>query len=836
MASGGTIVFAAILLATFFHPARTQAPTALAAAAPATAPAPAAGVTAADVAPAADAPAGSCRPFAGPPAGPASAAAPLTSTITVPPEGAPSVGAVAVTGLGLRAARVGAIKLTLTAGEAPGPVVSVLLKDIRTGGPGADIAGASFSDEAPLPFPQDPSAAPFTGTWRPPQPMTDPLTALPSAAGRWTLKAEDLAPGRDNRTVAITGWTLVVCSVDDSTDEPEAGDGDGTEADGEPQEEAEADPGAEAEDGGEAETEAAAPMAATPGAAVAPVAPVDTSPAVTAADSAPVPDAASGPAAVDSMLFANVQPGEAVTLPAGAAAAVGTGLPSATITTAAAANATATAAAAANATGVVSGSGPLLQLLNRLNRPGLVPTASTPAIGTATTPTSAPAASTPTPAAAAAAASDEGLVRGLLSRLEALNATAVTTARPLASASADATAARPLARAGGAEWRLGNLTLGPDGDGLVSSFLSSLSDLLYAVADANASAAAVGGGLGARAADGPAATAASAAAAALAANVSAMAQSALFREAAPGLDHAGGGFVLDRARNTIDALGLGDRVRGAIKTYAEGLQAGAAAAASAHSRAAAGADLAGGLLRASAAAGADYVRGGVALQAELAAAQAEAYVAAVKAAQALLSSRLQAAAERVSGRLDALQAGVGALRSQLPGLGLRGSGASALDGLGSGVQGLREAAAGLRAGVSDGEMLTAFRGALGSSQLPAAGAASTTLFSAAAAAAHPAAQGPAFRDASGAHFGLSSDAFSAAADRLSAGFAALRMQLSNTIGLGNAPKVTAQAVERLTLAVRGLQSRLQGWADGEHLRAPLQRLSSSMEEFKRALV
>ncbi|EFJ45777.1 hypothetical protein VOLCADRAFT_93843 [Volvox carteri f. nagariensis] len=146
---------------------------------------------------------------------PSSATAPVVSTLVVPDTF--PVGSVAVADISLEHSRVGALKISLVAlplvaSPASPPLVSAVLKDVRSGSSGANLVGTGFTDDgSAAPFPSDASSAPFTGTWRSAESMSAAFASLPSAAGSWSLRVADLGQGRANRTIQLTKWTLVLC-------------------------------------------------------------------------------------------------------------------------------------------------------------------------------------------------------------------------------------------------------------------------------------------------------------------------------------------------------------------------------------------------------------------------------------------------------------------------------------------------------------------------------------------------------------------------------------------------------------------------------------------------
>ncbi|WIA34404.1 hypothetical protein OEZ86_012740 [Tetradesmus obliquus] len=94
------------------------------------------------------------------------------------------------------------------------PDAAVILKKTGTGALGANLAGTGFADAAAAEFPAAAEAAPFTGSFKPAQ----PLAAFngKDASGSWVLRVADvpaLGSTADASTspITLTGWALTIC-------------------------------------------------------------------------------------------------------------------------------------------------------------------------------------------------------------------------------------------------------------------------------------------------------------------------------------------------------------------------------------------------------------------------------------------------------------------------------------------------------------------------------------------------------------------------------------------------------------------------------------------------
>jgi subtilisin-like proprotein convertase family protein len=97
---------------------------------------------------------------------------------------------------------------------------SVLLKEQGLGRLGANMYVTSFNDRADLAFPSEAEVAPFTGSYRPTQRLsflwddaTSTVAGKGGSKGAWMLNIHDIAPNSNLRSIALNGWTLVLCEL-----------------------------------------------------------------------------------------------------------------------------------------------------------------------------------------------------------------------------------------------------------------------------------------------------------------------------------------------------------------------------------------------------------------------------------------------------------------------------------------------------------------------------------------------------------------------------------------------------------------------------------------------
>ncbi|KXZ45572.1 hypothetical protein GPECTOR_53g158 [Gonium pectorale] len=652
----------------------------------------------------------------------------LISTIVVPDDF--KIGSVAVKDIRVTHSRVGALKISLSAsplGEngasASSLAPSVVLKDVRSGSTGANLNGTAFDDSAAAAFPADAAAAPFPGTWKPAANLSAAFAGLPSAAGSWSLRVVDLGDKRDGRTIQLTGWTLVLCPAEGDAEDAEDDEAGGADADA-------------ADDDG-SEEDAANDGAAAPAAAAAPVSNITIT---TGSGAAP---AAGGNASGNDTR----------------AGAIGTGL------------------------------GLLEQLLNRITRVD----DNAPAAGTG-----AAANGTATAGDDTTALSDEDarLVDRLLNRLAELNVTRPGAAMGLGGradgirdggfmgAGAGTNGSRTEPARSMWTWRLGDVTV-DDSDGVVSAFLSSLSDVLYSLANSTRIANASGSGSDS---EGELAGAL--------ANVTVMAQSA-FRSLAEQPSRLRSMipdyFSLDFSQRMIDALPSRSRSRLTkwINDYAanvgaladltgtasanmrasalDTLQSAASVTNAFHnaSRTAAGAARGfykeAATLHRNATSVADYAADLSKLQQQLMADQVAAYTKAVQTASSVARNRMADASAKMASAAKSILNEIAAMRKQLSSMRLLGGSAAsaaitpAMDRLTAVALTMGQASVDLRSSAdkSFGETLSAFN-----AQVPATGQALGV-------------RTAAVTDTSGGRFGMSLDALSGAMDRLNSGFESL---------------------------------------------------------------
>jgi subtilisin-like proprotein convertase family protein len=161
-------------------------------------------------------------PLAIPDASPAGAAATLpvavpgrTSGLTVTLGGSACTTAVGASTVGIDHSYVGDLTITLTSPAG----TTVTLVD-RSGGAGNNLCQTTFSDAALRPISSiSPAEAPFTGTFRPVQPLA--AFAGEDPTGTWTLRAVDGAPS-DTGSIRSFSLGLQVARCDDGPTPTEA--------------------------------------------------------------------------------------------------------------------------------------------------------------------------------------------------------------------------------------------------------------------------------------------------------------------------------------------------------------------------------------------------------------------------------------------------------------------------------------------------------------------------------------------------------------------------------------------------------------------------------------
>eukprot|EP00879_Flechtneria_rotunda_P000139 GHRR01000205.1.p1 GENE.GHRR01000205.1~~GHRR01000205.1.p1 ORF type:complete len:558 (+),score=212.29 GHRR01000205.1:286-1959(+) len=132
-----------------------------------------------------------------------------------------TVASVSVSRINAAHTRVGALQVTLLHDAPPATTdlaatrTAVVLKTARLGATGQNLAGTGFSDAAAGVFPAGPEGEPFTGDFKPSQPLAG-FTGQ-QAQGPWVLRIADVASNdAEQRLVTLTGWTLTLCPTADS--------------------------------------------------------------------------------------------------------------------------------------------------------------------------------------------------------------------------------------------------------------------------------------------------------------------------------------------------------------------------------------------------------------------------------------------------------------------------------------------------------------------------------------------------------------------------------------------------------------------------------------------
>ncbi|KAL6763077.1 hypothetical protein V8C86DRAFT_466761 [Haematococcus lacustris] len=146
--------------------------------------------------------------------GTGAARGPILSVLNVPD--AFPLGSVSLGPLSIEHPQIGALKITLSAAaSASDTPTTVTLKDVGYGSSGSNLQSVAFSDTATTAFPLVAAAAPFTGTWKPVEPLSTLASGASSAAGQggsegsWVLRIVDLRDA--SRPINLQSWSLTLC-------------------------------------------------------------------------------------------------------------------------------------------------------------------------------------------------------------------------------------------------------------------------------------------------------------------------------------------------------------------------------------------------------------------------------------------------------------------------------------------------------------------------------------------------------------------------------------------------------------------------------------------------
>lgn len=120
--------------------------------------------------------------------------------------------------------RIGALEIKLSSAPlkentTEADARTIVLKEQGLGRLGANMFDTSFNDNAPQSFPVGQDWAPFSGSYRPTQRLSflwdDANSTIAGinggSQGAWVLNIKDIAPNSNLRSIALNGWSLILC-------------------------------------------------------------------------------------------------------------------------------------------------------------------------------------------------------------------------------------------------------------------------------------------------------------------------------------------------------------------------------------------------------------------------------------------------------------------------------------------------------------------------------------------------------------------------------------------------------------------------------------------------